>query len=293
MNIAEAVERRPIDEKGVRMSANGAFTAAALLGTDDASRDRPGWFTYRDREEGRRSLLLAARRGKPVGDFVKQLVDLAPTFRAERTTHAGAAEAWSSPERTVIRWIRSHARLTHLNHVAAWALLERDAAAEIDSLRTALDVESASFDENFWLKMHWDYFWPRMRWLFGADTIDFAGRLAVRTPESALPVSPPRRPNGYSRFLVFCFWESTLNSTEPIIVPGRRVGPILGVGLRTACSMREYAIEDGFLCLAVKGGFAQRKADEFQFSHKRWQAAVATEPMAAMGWVTYKAGETD
>lgn len=114
------------------------------------------------------------------------------------------------------------------------------------------------------------YSWRRIRCRIGEGPLATAMRTAVETPLN-LPASDPWSDlPTYRTFVSLAGWLQVLMEDEPIFLPGRTIGPLLGRSHTQITRYCAHAVEHGYLELVSEHSITKRRATEYRFDVARF-----------------------
>lgn len=120
------------------------------------------------------------------------------------------------------------------------------------------------------------YCWRKIRFRIGDGPLAVAYRTAVSSPLD-LPASDPWSDlPAYRTFVSLAGWLQVIVENQPIFLPRRRIGELLGRSHTQIMRYCAHAVEKGYLELVKKHSLVGRRAAEYRFSASRF--AVMPEP---------------
>jgi hypothetical protein len=143
----------------------------------------------------------------------------------------GASEQSSWPKSVTwefTRYCRAHPRLTHLTAEQAYEQIDWDAAGFAEEEMMEFFIE-----------------WDKVHHLPGVQPVDWALRMAQE--RTLVPPEPRSKMKAYARFLSLAGWLQVLVGDNPIFLPCRKIGEMLGVSHETVSTMRKLAVRDKML----------------------------------------------
>lgn len=167
-------------------------------------------------------------------------------------------ETWRSPAWFLARECKGRSELQMLSGPQAWKKI-RPLLKKIENAHS-----QGISDEEF--GMDFMACWQKIKILPGLDVLENALRRSASIGLGLLV----DRGLLYSRFIALAASLQQLCGDSPIMLPTRRIGPLLGVTHITASRLIRFAIEDELIRRTETHNYAKHRAARYRFAIERW-----------------------